>query len=105
MTAITTMVVMSGFIINLIAVLTDTWSAEKTEPHGEVLADTTKDPTLFGTVGQEKRLEAILINVGNGVQYRTHVANQGWGAWVSSGQWSGTKEMGLRIEAIEFRVG
>ena len=47
MTAITTMVVMSGFIINLIAVLTDTWSAEKTEPHGEVLADTTKDPTLL----------------------------------------------------------
>ena len=60
---------------------------------------------LFGTVGQEKRLEAVKINVGNGVQYRTHVANQGWGAWVSSGQWSGTKEMGLRIEAIEFRVG
>ena len=64
-----------------------------------------QNTNLFGTVGQEKRLEAILINVGNGVQYRTHVANQGWGAWVSSGQWSGTKEMGLRIEAIEFRVG
>ena len=63
-----------------------------------------QNTNLFGTVGQEKRLEAILINVGNGVQYRTHVANQGWGAWVSSGQWSGTKEMGLRIEAIEFRV-
>ena len=41
------MVVMYGFITNLIAVLTDTWSAEKTEPHGEVLADTTKDPTLL----------------------------------------------------------
>ena len=64
-----------------------------------------QNTNLFGTVGQEKRLEAILINVGNGVQYRTHVANQGWGAWTSSGQWSGTKEMGLRIEAIEFRVG
>ena len=64
-----------------------------------------QNTNLFGTVGQEKRLEAILINVGNGVQYRTHVVNQGWGAWVSSGQWSGTKEMGLRIEAIEFRVG
>ena len=64
-----------------------------------------QNTNLFGTVGKEKRLEAILINVGNGVQYRTHVANQGWGAWVSSGQWSGTKEMGLRIEAIEFRVG
>ena len=63
-----------------------------------------QNTNLFGTVGQEKRLESILINVGNGVQYRTHVANQGWGAWVSSGQWSGTKEMGLRIEAIEFRV-
>lgn len=59
---------------------------------------------LFGTMGEEKRLEAILINVGNGVQYRTHVANQGWGDWVRSGEWSGTRGKGLRIEAIEFRV-
>lgn len=59
---------------------------------------------LFGTIGEEKRLEAILINVGNGVQYRTHVANQGWGDWVRSGEWSGTRGKGLRIEAIEFRV-
>lgn len=63
-----------------------------------------QNTNLFGTVGQEKRLEAILINVGNGVQYRTHVANKGWGEWVRSGEWSGTKGMGLRIEAIEFRV-
>ena len=41
------MVAMSGFIINLIADMIVTWSAEKTEPHGEVLADTTKDPTLL----------------------------------------------------------
>ena len=59
---------------------------------------------IFGTAGEEKRLEAVLINVGNGVQYRAHVANQGWGPWVKSGEWAGTKEMGLQIEAIEFRV-
>ena len=59
---------------------------------------------LFGTIGEEKRLEAILINVGNGVQYRTHVANQGWGDWVRSGEWAGTRGKGLRIEAVEFRV-
>lgn len=58
---------------------------------------------IFGTAGEEKRLEAVLINVGNGVQYRTHVANQGWGDWVRSGEWSGTKGKGLQIEAIEFR--
>lgn len=63
-----------------------------------------QNTNLFGTVGQAKRIEAILINVGNGVQYRVHTANIGWGPWVKSGEWAGTKEMGLRIEAIEFRV-
>ena len=64
-----------------------------------------QNTNLFGTVGQAKRIEAILINVGNGVQYRAHTANIGWGPWVKSGEWAGTKEMGLQIEAIEFRVG
>ena len=64
-----------------------------------------QNTNLFGTVGQAKRIEAILINVGNGVQYRTHTANIGWGPWVKSGEWAGTKEMGLQIEAIEFRMG
>ena len=63
-----------------------------------------QNTNLFGTVGQAKRIEAILINVGNGVQYRAHTVNIGWGPWVKSGEWAGTKEMGLRIEAIEFRV-
>ena len=45
MTAITTMAVMSGFIINLIVDMIVTWSAEKTEPRGEVLAD--KQKTLL----------------------------------------------------------
>ena len=64
-----------------------------------------QNTNLFGTIGQAKRIEAILINVGNGVQYRAHTANIGWGPWVKSGEWAGTKEMGLQIEAIEFRVG
>ena len=63
-----------------------------------------QNTNLFGTVGQAKRIEAILINVGNCVQYRAHTANIGWGPWVKSGEWAGTKEMGLQIEAIEFRV-
>ena len=63
-----------------------------------------QNTNLFGTIGQAKRIEAILINVGNGVQYRAHTANIGWGPWVKSGEWAGTKEMGLQIEAIEFRV-
>lgn len=63
-----------------------------------------QNTNLFGTIGQEKRLEAILINVGNGVQYRAHIENLGWSAWVRSGEWVGTKGKALRIEAIEFRV-
>ena len=41
------MAVMYGSITNLIADMIVIWSAEKTEPHGEVLADTIKDPTLL----------------------------------------------------------
>ena len=41
------MAVMSGSITNLIVGMIVIWSAEKTELHGEVLADTTKDPTLL----------------------------------------------------------
>ena len=63
-----------------------------------------QNTNLFGTIGQGKRLESVLINVGNGVQYRTHIENVGWTEWVRSGEWSGTKGRGLRIEAIEFRV-
>ncbi len=59
---------------------------------------------LFGTVGQEKRLEAVKINVGNGVQYRAHIENLGWSAWVRSGEWVGTTGKSLRLEALEFRV-
>ena len=47
MTVTTTMVVMSGSITNLIVGTIVIWYAAKTEPPGEVLADTTKDPTLL----------------------------------------------------------
>ena len=60
---------------------------------------------IFGTAGEEKRLEAVKINVGNGVQYRAHIENQGWSVWVRSGEWVGTTGKSLRIEALEFRVG
>lgn len=62
-----------------------------------------------GSIGQAKRLEGITINVksipkGYKLLYRTHIENQGWGKWCNSGEYSGTKGKGLRMEAVEIKI-
>ena len=62
-----------------------------------------------GSIGQAKRLEGITINVKNipkgyKLLYRTHIENQGWGNWCNSGEYSGTKGKGLRMEAVEIKI-
>ena len=62
-----------------------------------------------GTVGEEKRLEAIKIDLNNlehsgSVTYRTHVQNYGWLGWVSDGEVSGTVGESLRMEAIQIQL-
>jgi hypothetical protein len=54
-------------------------------------------------------LEAVTINLinmpGYSVEYRVHIENQGWTqGWVSDGALAGTREMGLRLEAMEIRI-
>ncbi|MGV8906621.1 MAG: immunoglobulin-like domain-containing protein, partial [Acetobacterium sp.] len=66
------------------------------------------DGQLAGTEGQSLRLEAVHINLlnmpGYAVQYRVHVQNLGWQAWVSDGAIAGTTGQSLRLEAVEIRI-
>ena len=79
----------------------------------------TKDGADAGTTGYGRRLEAIQILVlplnapapGNtdepfkfAVTYRTHVQNQGWQAYKTDGETSGTEGKSLRLEGIEINV-
>lgn len=64
---------------------------------------------MSGTSGKNLRLEAIKIylnsnKLGGTIQYRTHVQNEGWQGWVSSGALSGTSGKSLRLEAIQIRL-
>src|SRR5699024_9016295 len=61
------------------------------------------------TSGRGLRLEGIEIYLDNntmdgGVEYRTHVQNEGWQDYVANGVMSGTKGKGLRLEAIQVRL-
>ncbi|MDO4557114.1 MAG: hypothetical protein Q4B70_18545 [Lachnospiraceae bacterium] len=65
--------------------------------------------SIRGTVGNAKRMEALLINLkdfngNNGILYRTHVSDIGWQGWKSSGQVAGTTGMSKAIEAIEIKL-
>lgn len=63
---------------------------------------------LSGTAGKGLRLEAIKIILegatGYHVEYRVHVQNVGWQAWVKDGALAGTQGKALRLEAIEVRI-
>ena len=63
---------------------------------------------FVGTVGEGKRIEALLINLMDGtnnmIQYNAHVQNVGWQGWRSSGEVAGTLGKNLRVEAISIRL-
>lgn len=60
---------------------------------------------VAGTTGQDKRVEAIILQGNNGLDlsYRVHMEGLGWSNWVSNGQVCGTTGQSRRIEAIEIR--
>lgn len=71
--------------------------------------DWKKAGEVAGTVGREKRIEAVEIVTDNdsqtgGVKYRTHVENIGWQDWVKDGETAGTVGQALRMEAIEIEL-
>lgn len=59
---------------------------------------------VAGTTGQAKRLEALIINFSEGIQYSAHVQNIGWQNWANSGGVAGTVGQGLRMEAIRIKL-
>ena len=70
------------------------------------------DGDISGTTGQEKRLEAIKISLGNSeeipegasIKYQVHVQNYGWMNWKQDGEVAGTEGESKRIEAIKIKV-
>lgn len=75
-------------------------------------ANQTKAATA-GTTGQGKRVEAIRVSlvdangnaIQNAIEYKAHVANQGWDAsWSRDGQTAGTTGKSRAIEALKFRL-
>ena len=60
---------------------------------------------VAGTTGQDKRVEAIILQGNNGldIKYRVHIQDIGWSNWVSNGQVAGTTGQSRRIEAIEIQ--
>lgn len=59
---------------------------------------------VTGTTGEEKRIEAIIIQGNNGIdiEYRVHIQDIGWSNWIGNGQMAGTTGQCKRIEAIEI---
>lgn len=68
----------------------------------------TSNGSTSGTTGQSRRLEALRVTLPNsedlGIEYRSHVQNEGWQDWVSNGAVSGTTGKGLQIEAVELKL-
>lgn len=60
---------------------------------------------IVGTEGQEKRIEAVIIQANNGVdvQYKVHMEGIGWSDWKHNGEVAGTEGESRRIEAIEIQ--
>ena len=60
---------------------------------------------IIGTEGQDKRIEAIILQGKNGLDlsYRVHIEDIGWTNWVGNGQEAGTTGQSKRIEAIEIK--
>ena len=86
-----------------------TWSGiKKGESSGE--GSSANDP-IIGTVGQAKRIEAVMIKVlkrpegdKRKLWFRVHQQNVGWKAWTQEGYSSGTDGMGIRLEAIQMKI-
>ncbi len=71
--------------------------------------NSTSDGGVSGTTGIAKRIEAIMIKLGDkvssgGITYRTYVQENGWLAWESDGTMSGTVGQGKRIEALQIQL-
>lgn len=67
------------------------------------------DGVLSGTTGEDKKLEAISISLGNnssegGITYRAHSFSLGWSPWVNDGKISGATRADNSMDAIQIKL-
>ncbi|MFD1902650.1 hypothetical protein GQR36_26140 [Enterococcus termitis] len=62
------------------------------------------DGITAGTIGKNKRMEALKINVvgGGGITYQLHGQDYGWQTWRSDGALGGTLGNKKQVEAIKI---
>ena len=78
--------------------------------HGTDWQEEKVDGETAGTVGQNRAMEALKIQLENeagvtgSVEYCAHVQNIGWQNYVNEGEVTGTAGRGLPIEAIRIRL-
>ncbi len=66
--------------------------------------ETVSDGEVAGTVGEAKRLEALIVDSDYNLEYKAHVQNVGWQDWVKRGEEAGTTGQGLRMEAFRIKL-
>lgn len=59
---------------------------------------------VIGTTGENRRLEAFVVNFRGGIRYCAHVENIGWMDWAYSGEVAGTVGESLRMEAVRIQL-
>lgn len=78
------------------------------EDYGDEGAVQKTNGIVIGTTGQSKRLEQFSVSLPEGtdgsIEYRGHVQNKGWDAWVADGESCGTSGESLRLEAVQMRL-
>jgi len=62
------------------------------------------DGEMAGTIGEARRLEALIVESDYRLEYKAHVQNVGWQDWVERGQEAGTTGQSLRMEAFKIRL-
>ena len=66
------------------------------------------DGETAGTVGENLRMEALVINMTDGgrnmIRYCAHIENYGWLGWQNSGEIAGSTNQGLRMEAVRIKL-
>jgi uncharacterized protein YjdB len=95
-----------------IAVNTRLLLKNKLEGIGWVAYDVTHDnESIFGTVGESRRIEMIGVDVverpigdTRKLRFRVHEQNAGWKAWTDEGFASGTDGLARRLEAVQFVI-
>ena len=72
--------------------------------YGEITSD-----TVIGSTGNEKRLEAVSLDVeglpeGMNIYVRYHVETEGWADWIKGATIIGTAGLSKRLEGIQIKI-